>query len=400
MNRPRLAAAVISIVLFGAALTWFDRHAAESERTQIHALAPLVFDQKNQGAALQREAFRQADLLPLYGSSELVLKSPYQPSTLFRDRPTGFTVFPVAKPGNTCLVILQKIAAAGADIRGRKIAVSLSPLWFFREAVHPDAYAGNFSDLHAGELAFSSSLSYEFKHQAARRMLDYPKTVAGNPVLRFALERLARDSVTDRLLYYAACPVGTLQNVALRLQDHWTTSTFLQEERIPKSYAEDVKAHIDWPALMARSTDEAVNLANNNPFGIDNEIWELQKDEVARRKGSLSDQKFLSEMNACKEWVDYDLLLRALEELGAKPLMLSMPMNGPLSDYQGVSERARQAYYQKVSDLAQSHGADIVNFAEHDDDKYFLFELGYHLSRKGWVYYDHAMDVFFHDDRP
>ena len=100
-------------------------------------------------------------MLLVYGSSELNLQAaynrPFHATNLFRDRPTGFTVFPVGKAGTTCLIMLQKLAALGPDIRGKKVAISLSPFWFFeRLDLRPDAYAGNVSDLHAGELAFGS----------------------------------------------------------------------------------------------------------------------------------------------------------------------------------------------------------------------------------------------------
>ena len=60
-------------------------------------LAPV----KNQGSALQQAAVETTGLLPLYGSSELVLNlayaRPFHPTNLFRDQPTGFAVFPVGK---------------------------------------------------------------------------------------------------------------------------------------------------------------------------------------------------------------------------------------------------------------------------------------------------------------
>jgi D-alanine transfer protein len=71
------------------------------ERRYIHALAPLSFAHKNQGIALQKLAFRQPDLLPIYGSSELIKPSSKKAAEFFRSYPTGFTVFPVGKGGAT-----------------------------------------------------------------------------------------------------------------------------------------------------------------------------------------------------------------------------------------------------------------------------------------------------------
>jgi poly-D-alanine transfer protein DltD len=42
----------------------------------------------------------------------------------------------------------------------------------------------------------------------------------------------------------------------------------------------------------------------------------------------------------------------------------------------------------------------LLDFAEHDTDKYFLIDPWSHLSRKGWIYFDRALDAFYHDALP
>ena len=37
----------------------------------------------------------------------------------------------------------------------------------------------------------------------------------------------------------------------------------------------------------------------------------------------------------------------------------------------------------------------VVDFADHDDDMYFVIDPNSHLSRKGWTYYDRALDAFY-----
>ena len=49
--------------------------------------------------------------------------------------------------------MLQKLAAVGAGLPGRKVAISVSHAWFTdRIMAWADGYAGNFSPLHAGEI--------------------------------------------------------------------------------------------------------------------------------------------------------------------------------------------------------------------------------------------------------
>src|SRR5437773_12187631 len=164
MKMPHLAASLVALLLLGAAIGAGLIYARTLERRYIHALAGELFEQKNQGAAMQAEAFRQADLLPLYGSSELgKYPGPADPIEFFRTYPTGFSVFPVGNAGATSLTVLQALAAVGPELRGKKLVLSVTPGWLvLGDAADPDHYAGNFSRLHAGELVFNSDLGLPF----------------------------------------------------------------------------------------------------------------------------------------------------------------------------------------------------------------------------------------------
>ena len=232
-------------------------------------------------------------LLPVYGSSELNLLAaynrPFVATNLFRDRPTGFTIFPVGKAGATCLIILQKLAALGPALEGRKVVVSLSPFWFFeRLTASADEYAGNFSDLHAGELAFNTRLSLELRQDAARRMLQFPATVANRPLLRFALENLADGSPLSLACYEAVLPLGIVHNAILRCQDHWSVVCYLWKHPIRTSSPTSPRSGppLDWPMLHRRAEELYRAHSNNNEFGLDNEQWDrrLRQETLQAKK--------------------------------------------------------------------------------------------------------------------
>ena len=181
---------------------------------------------------------------------------PFHATNLFHDQPTGFTVFPVGKSASTCLIILQKLAAVGPALKGRKVAVSLSPFWFFDGLTAPaDGYAGNFSALHAGELAFNTRLSLQLRQDAARRMLQYPDTVANRPLLKFALENMADGSPLSLACYEAVLPLGIVHNAILRNLDHWSVVYYFWEHPISSSFHEKLynrgSAHTTLLALGA-----------------------------------------------------------------------------------------------------------------------------------------------------
>src|SRR3989454_7983078 len=395
MSSPRLLSAAAAGVLFATVLSAATLYARRMETHWVHTLAPQMFAQKHQGVALQRAALRQADLLPIYGSSELNLRNPYHASALFREYPTGFTVFPVGNFGSTSLIWLQALASVGSDLRGKKVVLSLLPGWFMNEAVDPHAYAANFSHVQASELVFSTQLSFAVKQAAARRMLAYPATVANDPLLRFALERLADDSLGSHILYYAALPLGKLHNLALRLQDDWETLVFLHAQ-LGLTSVQQQRRDLDWTSLLSRAEQEAERKGGGNPFGFENAFWTERAPEIARQKGLYRPQAVLRSLERSAEWADVDLLLRVIGELGGKSLILSMPMNGAYYDYLGVDAETRRAYHDRLRDLAGAHAVPVIDFRDHDSDKFFAIDTAFHLSDSGWTYYDRVLDAFFH----
>jgi D-alanine transfer protein len=105
-------------------------------------------------------------------------------------------------------------------------------------------------------------------------------------------------------------------------------------------------------------------------------------------------------MNTSTGWIDLELLLRTLARVHASPLLCTMPIAGDLYDRKGVSRSAREDYYVKLRALVQRYHFRLVEFEGHDEDPAFLFRHQSHLTAKGWIYYDRALDDFFHGRAP
>jgi D-alanine transfer protein len=299
------------------------------------------------------------------------------------------------------LILLQKLAAVGPGLHGRKVAVSLTPSWFFKTLTNaPQAYAGNFSDLHAGELVFGTGLSLRLRQDAARRMLQFPSTVVNRPLLRFALENLADGSPLSLACYDAVLPLGMMHNAIVRFQDHWNVVRYLWEHPVKPSPPEKPRSRppLDWAMLHRRANALLCAHSNNNELGLDNEKWNYKfREEMLQLSKTPVEQDFLRTLKRSDEWVDLELLLRALNELGARPLLLSMPIHGGWYDKCGVTYNTRRAYYEKLREVAARYHAPLVDFAEHDADQSFCCDPAGHLAPNGLLYYDQVLDAFFHD---
>lgn len=385
LPRPHLYASLLAMAIASVALAVGYHWCCKMERQHVADLAADLSDSKVQGVAIQREAFKRNDLLVLYGSSELVKGVPAMAVEFFKDYPTGFRAFQVGKEGTSSLATLQKLAAVGGDLQGRKVALSLSPSFFFEEQIDPAWYEGNFSPLQAGELVFSEQLSFDLKRSIARRMLAYPETLDNHWLLDATLHRLARGTALDHALYYAAVPLGRLQNAVGRMQDHLEAALHIAS--LPETSGQPRKMSVlNWNEHLRKAETLSRDMAAKSKAAP----------KLTQRPRGSRDADFLARLKKATEWTDFELTLRVLDELGAQPLLLSMPMHAQDLETVGVSMKARNAFPQRLDGLAERYGAPLVYFRAHEEDPLFFSDHLDHLSPKGWVYYNETLDDFFH----
>ena len=392
---PHLFSGIIAVGVAATILFVGRMIAIHLEHKSLDTVAPREFQVKNQGLAFQRAAARAPDVLPLYGSSELIVPLPERADVFFHDAPTGFQVCPVGKVGATPLIMLQKLAALGCDLRGKKIAISLSSVWFLAD-ITQFSYEANFSLVTASELMFNSALDFELKRAIASRMLQFPRTTEKNPLLGFALSRMASGGPLDRIVLCALWPLGKLQTTILDLQDHFAAVSYILYG--PKSGASLHPQILDWSDLIAKASETAS--AREKQAGTASG----SDGRVPRR----DDAWFLRNLNRSNQWRDLELLLRVLTKVHAQPLLLSMPMDGQFYDEAGVSRSVRECYYNKMHALAERYRFALVEFEQHDEDGPFLNRgvpqvkqiASGHLTAKGWMFYDRVLDNFFHGREP
>lgn len=395
---PHLLAAALAIGLLLIPLLAGERFARQQESRSIHALAAAKSEQAYAGSVLQRAALRYPDLLLVYGSSELTQGNlRYQARVFFRKYPTGFMVFQVAKPAANALTIAQSLAALGPQLRGKKVVISFTPSLFLLPALSQEYYNGNFSRLHAYALIFSPALSRETRALAAARMAQYPGSLTDDPLLQFSVNRLAENSPADRLLFSLAWPLGRLQTSLLNLQDHAASLQELREKQL-EAAGEPRPATINWTAWLEKTRKEQAEFSNNNPYGLDNQLWLEEYQPLLSQPSApgAGDAEFIASLNNAKEWQDLDILLKILSELGARPLLLSRPLNAPFLEALGISRQAQALYYEKLSAAVAPYAVTLVDFRALDGDTTFSVDRTSHPSLSGWMYVNQALDAFYH----
>ena len=308
---------------------------------------------------------------PIYGSSELIKRAPNKATEFFESYPSGFAVSPVGRPRCTSLILLEKLGAGAAEARGRKVAICVSPVWFLAKGANGLGFAGNFSPMQASELFFNAPLSLGLKHDVAGQMLRYPQVFRKSWLLAATAEWLASDRLSDRVLYFATMPLGWLQNTVYRLQDHFEIARSMRGDHKLRHLIPRKSETLDWDRLMAA----AVPLVRPLP----QEVFD------SRFRYFADDAGFLEAMDRSYEWGDFDLLLRAVRELGLDPLLLSMPIEHAHYERMGISPQAIDAYDSRLRAFADRYHVPVVDFTDLGDDPQFFADHFGHPSAKGWI---------------
>ncbi len=360
---------------------------------------------KLSGNVLQDLAFSTPHLMPVYGSSELDRTANNRPDAFFRERPTGFSVFPIGRGGTTCLMLLQKVAAAGSVVRGRKTAIFLSPSWFSKEEVGENAVDGNLTPAQVNAWIFSGAISAALKQKIALRLQDYPESLAKEPLLTSALGCLANPTRGRRFIFETLTPFGWMQNLLYQQVEYCSIWREIIRYPTTERLRKDAgalplpTAGPDWNRLAmeaeqqdrARDTGVAFSAAASPN---DRDYKRMMKS--MRHPQRHRDAEFTAKMLNSKEWDDLKLLMQGLKELGARAVFVDQPFNGVYRDLGGTTPAGRRPYYEKLAKVVSGGGFQLQDYPEHEEDRFFFNDTG-HPSAKAWIFYDHGLDDFYHD---
>jgi D-alanine transfer protein len=381
-----------------------------------HGVAGAAGAIKSQTLILQRAAFANAHLLPVYGSSELYCcGDPYRATQVFASEPTGFDAFAVGQAGVANLLFMEAFGALGHALDAKKLVLLDSPPWFAaREDYRAAAYASNFSSEIAEAFVFTAPVSDGLREAGARRMLGYPQTLQGNLVLRLSVRALARPTLLHRALYRTLAPLGRVEEWVEESRDAVRTLLFIRRYQQDPAGSTARPARLDWVALAASATQIAASRDTTNPFGLSDDAYRqmLQgkrgrstvenalaayRAGITNRDGQLypAPADWQARMPHSPEWTDLRLATAVLSELGAEPFILTMPLNGFYHDYTPLSAPARRAYYDRWEHVVRRTGFPWLDFRAADEDPYFMSDSGGHLGPRGWIFADRALDMFW-----
>ena len=408
-----IIAALLAIAITAGAGWGIRRYATRLAAREVQSVAACDVRFRDQTLTLQRAALASGRLLPIYGSSELFCcGSPFRPTQVFASRPTAFGVLPIGRAGTSDLFFMQTFAALGHSLRGRKLVLSASPPWFSqRDGPDSKQYASNFLPELAYTFMFEAPISRQLRRAGARRMLAYPETLE-NTVLRVAAEDIVHPTGMHHAAYLALAPAGHVMAWILHVLDAGRTIALIWSRPQFCSRPSSSSMIPDWEGMAAFATQLAEEHDTTNPFGFPDSTYgellrgrskvpdalELYQSGGTNRDGTLlpPPTKWKLTMSHSTEWTDLRLALHALRELGARPLVWTVPLPGAFDNYTPLSVVARRSYYDRYEHIVEAAGVPWLDFQAQEEDPYFVTDPDSHLSARGWVFADRALDMFWH----
>jgi D-alanine transfer protein len=374
------------VVLFILAIIpnkWIESFIPKSRISQAATeLNPFMF----QGKYVQEKMLEDSHYLPMYGSSELARLDRFHPSNYFQVTKAGFTPFLVGRGGTESLIHFMNFSEHIDSLKGKKIVFVLSPQWFQPRGTDESHFVPNYSSLQGYDFAFNNKVKPEVKKLAIKRLLLFTP-VKDDPILSTLYKAEISNNAWTKQKASLVRPFAFAYRNLLEKKDLFYTFA----GGVPRSreISPQVK-HQSWDQLANQADQVGAKSATNNQFYVINS----QYNKFKKKLPSLRNYRPHATYKNSPEYQDFQLVLDVLKQAGAKPLFISVPVNGKFYDYTGFPRSGRMVYYKKIKDQIESEGFQVADFSNHEYDPYFMKDT-IHIGWKGWVYTDKAIEDFY-----
>ncbi|MFD3450076.1 D-alanyl-lipoteichoic acid biosynthesis protein DltD [Microbacteriaceae bacterium 4G12] len=390
MKQPKFGPIILAISIFCVMLFIPSRFLLPLiSKEKVEQAANSLQTEKLQGIALQQKMLENKNYFPLYGSSEFARMDVYHPSNYFQVKEEGFTPFLIGRGGTQSLIHTLNLATEMDNLKNRKLIFIISPQWFVKTGITEENFASNFSSQQAYHFIFNNQLKPEMKKQVAKRLLSF-EVVRKDLLLKTELEGIVNNDMKHKAKAMVGKPLAYIYRNVLDRKDLLTSMFDIKSH---KTSSDKKLKNMNWEQLRSHADKTGEVESTSNIYGIEDPYFNKQiRSKLQERKGYLADMSY----DQSPEYDDLQVILDIFKQTGAKPLFLSIPVKGSWYDYAAFPKERRDAYYNKVRGQIEKAGFPLVDFSQHEYDKYFLKDH-IHVGWKGWVYVDEAIEKFYQE---
>lgn len=380
---PFILALLVLLLVVAIPNTWIE---SMIPKTRIHEAATELNPVMFQGKYIQGKMLADQRYLPIYGSSELARLDKFHPSNYFQVNYEGFTPFLIGRGGSISLIHFLALAEHPDLLKDKKLVFILSPQWFQPQGADEIHFAPNYSTLQGYDLAFNRKINPRLKRMVMKRLLKFNSVKNDIMLSTLYKAEISNDPWGKRKAAFIA-PFAYAYKTILEKKDLYFA--LAGGSKNYRSISPTVK-NKSWAELKKQAHQYGARYSQTNQFRIINS----QYAKIRKKLPALKNYKAGASYGKSVEYHDFQLVLDLLKEAGAKPLFISVPVNGWWYDYTGFPKAGRTAYYKRIKQQVEKQGFPIVDFSDHEYDPYFMKDT-IHIGWKGWVYTDKAIQDFY-----
>ncbi|WP_036121186.1 D-alanyl-lipoteichoic acid biosynthesis protein DltD, partial [Lysinibacillus sphaericus] len=293
---------------------WISDEDVEQAKTNM---SPLVF----QGTYLQERMLQEPHSMPLYGSSELNRFDPFHPYNYARASEAPYSTFMIGRGGMQSITHFLNFAAQEGNLKDKKLVFIISPQWFTEKGMGEFHFSPNYSMLHAYDLAFNQEMDADLRKRAMERLLEFD-TVERDRLLKtmyqYQMSNGKEKPITGRLAMVA----GRFHKELLEKKDLYY-SLFPRKGHHLKSN-DKLIANQSFEQQLQHAEAYGKKRVSND-YMIENRAYQrLVNANFSKFKGMRKKEDYTKS----PEYKDFQLVMDVLKDAGAKPLFVSIPVNG------------------------------------------------------------------------
>lgn len=361
---------------------------AERDLTSIkHTYNHLI---KDRGGVLKDKMNNENDLM-LLGSSELSSSVNQNPITFFPFKGAEYDVSIYGRAYTQSLQQTTIISNTSNIIDKDKIALVVSAQWFGEESgIDGREFSVNFSELQFYQFFKNKNIDKENKIYYAKRIAELLKQSGEYGEEGIYANLYYRNNFITKSLLTILKPYYNLKKYMLEIRDKVQTIKAIENLENKKNVE---LRNINWEEEYEKATREGASKVTNNDINVDDEYYDTYlRDKYSTLEGTWKDRNLLKS----KELEDYKFFLEVSNELGIKPLIILMPVNGLYYDHLGWTVEERTKFYSTLESIAKENGFDVLNLQNKEYEKYYLSDV-MHLGWKGWLNIDEEMYKYFNE---
>ncbi|NVY97125.1 D-alanyl-lipoteichoic acid biosynthesis protein DltD [Lactobacillus sp. DCY120] len=381
------AGLLVLLVLFGP--FHLGTPDAQTEKRAATSLSANVL----RGDQIKRNALDRGYLM-MMGSSELSRFDTFHPSVLTEKYPRGYHPFLLGEAGTQSLTHFFSTQMMGNKLDHKRVVVVISPQWFVKEGVEPEAFGFYYSKQQAINFINHANPQRVSDRYAAQRLL---KMTAGSadPGIQGALQRIKAGKEITAWQYFSLVKVS---GANLRQQDQlFTRFGIMNREPLLEHRLRSLPDDYNYPVLDQMAIAYGREHTSNNDFMIHNRFYNRK---IRKIKNSLKDSQKGFSYEYGPEYSDFQLLLTQFKKHHVQPLFVITPVNSRWMAYTGLSQAMLNRFDRKINYQLQTQGFNqILDLHQQGKIPYFMQDT-IHLGWRGWLQVDRRIHNFVQQPMP